>query len=465
MRHRAVDRKRSAAVRLAALLTLAALGCSSPTRLSREELLDPETCMQCHPQQYREWASSMHAYAADDPVFLAMNELGQRETGGELGDFCVTCHAPMALREGATTDGLNLRELPQHLKGVTCFFCHSVEAVTDDHNNPLELATDLAMRGEYADPIESNAHDSIYSELLDRRQVAESSAMCGSCHDIVLPNGVHLERTYLEWQESVFDKPVDQGGLSCGGCHMEGTDDVIADVEGVPLRRRKEHAWPGVDIAITPWPDQEIQLAGIERDLFGAILPKLCFNPNNGGQIEYTLDNVFGGHMLPSGATQDRRMWASLTASAGGATIFESGQVPDGVPVRDVAEVDPTTWRLHDFAVDADGQEALFFWEIEDLTSELLPPAVTNDPTDPRFNHSVTRTFGLEGAGAPDRIEAQVHIRPMGLEILEALAAADVLAPELVAEMPTFDITGTRLVWTPEAAGADGCVDPNSSAE
>ena len=76
--------------------------------LSREELLNPETCKSCHPKHYREWASSMHAYAAKDPVFLAMNQRGQRETKGKLGDFCVNCHAPMAVREGKTKDGLNL---------------------------------------------------------------------------------------------------------------------------------------------------------------------------------------------------------------------------------------------------------------------------------------------------------------------------------------------------------------------
>ena len=40
----------------------------------------------------------MHAYAAEDPVFLAMNARGQRETKGALGDFCVKCHAPMAVQ-------------------------------------------------------------------------------------------------------------------------------------------------------------------------------------------------------------------------------------------------------------------------------------------------------------------------------------------------------------------------------
>ena len=91
-------------------LSVAAGGCGDFDRptLTRQELLDPETCQDCHPDHYREWSGSMHAYASDDPVFLAMNQRGQRETGGELGDFCVKCHAPMAVLEGATTDGLDM---------------------------------------------------------------------------------------------------------------------------------------------------------------------------------------------------------------------------------------------------------------------------------------------------------------------------------------------------------------------
>jgi Cytochrome c554 and c-prime len=85
--------------------------------LTREELMDPEQCKTCHVGHYDEWASSMHAYAADDPVFRAMNQRGQRETGGELGAFCVQCHAPMAVLTGATNDGLNLDDLPASSRG------------------------------------------------------------------------------------------------------------------------------------------------------------------------------------------------------------------------------------------------------------------------------------------------------------------------------------------------------------
>ena len=106
-------------------------------KYSVEKLQDPETCKECHPKHYDQWSGSMHAYAADDPVFVAMNKRGQRDTNGELGDFCLTCHAPMALQLGtATGTNFDPAALTRETRGITCFFCHNVEQVTDDHNGP-----------------------------------------------------------------------------------------------------------------------------------------------------------------------------------------------------------------------------------------------------------------------------------------------------------------------------------------
>ena len=70
---------------------------AAPT-LTGDALMDPNNCLPCHADQFKEWAGSMHAYAAEDPVFLAMNKRMQRETNGQAGTLCVGCHAPMAVR-------------------------------------------------------------------------------------------------------------------------------------------------------------------------------------------------------------------------------------------------------------------------------------------------------------------------------------------------------------------------------
>src|SRR5215475_10583332 len=92
-----------------------------------QDLQKPSTCKECHQDHFKEWSGSMHAYASKDPVFRAMNARGQAETNGALGNFCVKCHAPMAVALGATTDGMNLDSLDENLQGVTCYFCHNTK--------------------------------------------------------------------------------------------------------------------------------------------------------------------------------------------------------------------------------------------------------------------------------------------------------------------------------------------------
>jgi hypothetical protein len=391
--------------------------------LDRTALLEPATCQGCHPDQFREWSGSMHAYASDDPVFRAINARGQRETGGTLGGLCVNCHAPMAVREGATIDGANLDELPRELHGVTCVFCHSVTDVEGDHNNPLVLADDGVMRGQLANPMETPAHASAHEPLVDGHAVTSSRA-CGACHDVVMPTGLAVERTYAEWQTSLFAQPGTE--LSCAACHMKGRDGRAADVRGAPQRRVGSHALAGLDIATTPWPETDAQRAAIAEDLEPAISAKLCVSPGPGGlQLDVTLDNVAAGHAFPSGVTHARRVWVEVTATAAGATVL-----------------DDTTWTLGQRLLAADGHEVQMAWEAAREESVLLPPAVTADPQDPSFYHAVTRSY--RAPPETDAAEITVWIQPIAQAVLDDLAASGDLPPQQAA---TFAMTSTHRTW------------------
>nr|MBA3457581.1 hypothetical protein [Deltaproteobacteria bacterium] len=119
-----------------------ALAACDDDKYSVERLQDPNTCSTCHPTHFTEWSGSMHAYASTDPVFIAMHKRGQRETGGELGTFCVNCHAPMAVANGTITSDnvatFDISTLPPAETGITCYFCHNADKVTRDHDNGLE---------------------------------------------------------------------------------------------------------------------------------------------------------------------------------------------------------------------------------------------------------------------------------------------------------------------------------------
>ena len=428
------------------------------TTFSREKLLDPAKCKDCHPRHYREWASSMHAYASADPVFLAMNRRGQEETNGQLGKFCVNCHAPMAVREGATTDGLNLDEVPKPLQGVTCYFCHNAKEVTDDHNNPLVLADDTTMRGGIANAKRPKAHGVAYSQLHDGN-THEASKMCGSCHDIVNTNGVHLERTYAEWQDSVFSAATLEGGLlTCNQCHMNPYDGVAADDPDTRVGQRivHEHLWPAVDIALTSFPDKELQHEAIQCVLASSVkVFSLTVTPLEA----IVLLEGQAGHRVPSGASQDRRMWLELTAyDADDNVIFSSGDIADDEVEEkpaDDPDHDPHLWVFRDRLYDAEGNETHMFWEAaksaahpDGYESNTQPPAKGR-----AVPHTVERRYPMF---QPARVTVRVRLRPMGLDVLDDVIGTGHLAPAIRDAMPTHTLEYSQVEWSLDKDGYGG---------
>lgn len=432
------------------------LGCGEepPQRepsLTRAELLDPETCAGCHPRHYREWASSMHAYAADDPVFRAMNARGQRETGRTLGDFCVRCHAPMALREGATSDGLNLAELPKKLRGVTCYFCHNAVEVGEHFNNDLRLANDDVMRGGIVDPRATAAHRSSYSPLHDRNHAA-SSTLCGSCHDVVTPKGVHLERTFREYEASLFAKQ-GAGFETCSGCHMAGRAARAAPGSGMPERTTHEHLWPGVDVALTEFPDREVQRMAVECALSSSARVASIEQDSFGG-FTVALETS-AGHAQPSGTALDRRLWIEFIAyDASGGVLFQSGVIGDGErEEKSPTEpgYDPQLTLYRDWIYDAQGTPKHMFWEA--APSPLYPNGYTSltlpAATALGVPHTLQASYRVPRFREIARVTVRLRMRPVGIDVLEGLVASGDLDPGVIAEMPTFTLHGASVEWRP----------------
>lgn len=447
------------------------------TPLSVEALMKPETCQGCHPQHYREWASSMHAYAAKDPIFLAMNARGQEETNGELGTFCIQCHAPVAVAMNLTKDGLNLDDLPEETKGVTCYFCHNIESISKDHNNPLglaannplEMAMDTVMRGGMGRPGESTnppprqspVHGVAYSPLLDGSDL-KSSELCGSCHDIVTPNGVHLERTFHEWQHSKMGdantREPDQ--LSCNNCHMRGRTGVVASsdqLKNIPVRRGgvHSHLFPGVDVALTDHPDRDIQEMAIECELTHAALGfSMAIEVNN---VIVAFENPGTGHMWPSGATQDRRGFLRVTAyDADGTVIGESGNVALDEGVMAAKEQDPDMLVFRDTMLNDAGDEVHMFWDATSTsqTPVLLPGSPTDG--DHFYQRTIYNLFPPNKTAA--KVEAQIFVRPIGREVVQDLLDSGHLRDlgyddTLMQQIPTFPLAHTRMVWELDVHG------------
>jgi len=449
--------------KLGLLGVLLLLGCGSqsaaePSALSVEELMDPKTCAECHSEQYTEWSGSMHAYASQDPLFVALNQRGQDEA--RVGTFCAGCHAPLAVRTGATRDGTNLASLPERLQGVTCYACHNVSQITNTHNNSLRLANDDVMRGGLSNALQNSAHQSAYSPLHDRSQ-RESSQLCGSCHDVVNGHGVAIERSFAEWQASAF---AGRGGSTCGQCHMPKSAEPgpIANVPDAPLRARHNHRFPGVDLALTPFPEADAQRAAVQSLLDTTLQTALCVRgTGSNANLVVIVDNVASGHHWPSGAAQDRRAWFEVAAFAQDRELYRSGSVAAG------RDPDPTQdhdlWLITDCMLDAAGNSVSKLWAAKSVDSNLLPGQLTFDKSSPLFYQThVMRSFPKDPLASlssyPERATLDVHLLPFPLALFDDLFADPGrlgLDAEGVAQLREKLLplhVGEQLVWTPEAA-------------
>ncbi|HET7544975.1 MAG TPA: multiheme c-type cytochrome [Polyangiaceae bacterium] len=429
-----------------------------PTTFSVEALMDPKTCKQCHPQQYMDWSGSMHAYASSDPLFVALNQLGQDE--GKVGSFCAGCHAPLAVRTGATKDGTNLASLPEHLQGVTCYACHNVSQITNTHNNSNRLGNDTTMRGSIVDSLPNRAHGSAYSPLHDRNQL-QSSQLCGSCHDVVNGHAVAIERSFAEWQASAF---AGSNGSTCGQCHMAKSTEQgpIADVPNAPPRDRHNHQFPGVDLALTPFPEAEAQRVAVQSLLDTTLQTALCVRgTGKTANLVVVVDNVASGHHWPRGAAQDRRGWFEVAAFAEGRELYRSGSVPQGTDPDPTRDAD--LWLVSDCMLDDLGHSVPKLWNARSVDSNLLPAQATFDKSSPLFYQShVMRSFPKDPlaslASYPDRATLDVHLQPFPLALFDemfsdpARLGMDAAAVAALREQLVPLSVGEQLVWTPEAA-------------
>jgi hypothetical protein len=325
----------------------------------------------------------------------------------------------------------------------------------------------------------------------------ESSTLCGSCHDVVNGHGVALERTFAEWQASVFSQA--PGGTTCGQCHMQrgAVPGPVATVPGAPSRSAHAHTFAGVDLAITPFPETDAQRTAVQTSLDSTIQSALCVKGSGASSsILVVLDNVGAGHAWPSGAAQDRRAWVEVTAYQGDSIVYQSGAVPDGDspvtffgedgPTSDAGDdapsplfdsgaldapgetgatdgasppprADPDLWLVRDCLFGPDGRETHMFWEATDHEANQLPALATFDQTDPRFyaTHAY-RTYprrpGSTLGFSPDRVTMRVRLSAIGTDVLDDLIESGDLDARYRNAIAPLTV-GDELDWTPAGAG------------
>ncbi|HSG99600.1 MAG TPA: cytochrome c3 family protein, partial [candidate division Zixibacteria bacterium] len=186
-----------------------------------ESSLHPAACGVCHPRQYYDWQSSLHARAYTPGLRAELIATGDPR--------CLDCHAP--LRE--QRDDMLLRKT-----AVSCAGCH-VRAHRR-HGPPLR---------EF-DPAPANRRPR-HGEIV-RDPYFESAEFCTRCHQFAMGatmlNDKLIMNTYTEWQES----PAGREGRTCQSCHMPDRRHLWRGIhDSVMVRENLEIAVEGRNIHIT----------------------------------------------------------------------------------------------------------------------------------------------------------------------------------------------------------------------
>ena len=153
--------------------------------------LSPDRCGLCHPKQYAQWKTSLHAQAFGPGLAGQLSAFDD-----ETVDDCLDCHSPRSEQQARWREQ-GLQSLPtQH--GVDCIACHMREQQRFG-------ARDISL----------TPHGAV-----KKNPLFGQSAFCSVCHQFdetgLSVNGKPLENTWREWKQSRYAGQ----GVECQNCHM-----------------------------------------------------------------------------------------------------------------------------------------------------------------------------------------------------------------------------------------------------
>jgi hypothetical protein len=367
---------------------LSLIGSNRPTLGAQHIFESANQCATCHPRQHGEWKGSMMHYAAQSPVFQAM-DLTVRKLTGRFGPddndnptFCVNCHSPVSAYNnelaGVTRGGTALPAMGEVGKeAITCSFCHSVQEpfvekregkglLGDGISNAALIfyPTKKFVGPSFGATLKTNPYHGLLNDEVSSRYL-KSSEFCGACHDVRVPNtpdaATHepfqrLENLYSEWKNGPWnrnDNPVGHP-VSCQGCHMSlyGSPDPSTQIPRPPDSESvRTHRFTAVSTTLIDEPDtfphqndttvDTLNMPRGQRQRREQILkmacrlewgdtPKILDGNVDTLPVRFTITNTGAGHRVPSGFSQERELWVALTVrTEEGEVIYQSGNLQD----------------------------------------------------------------------------------------------------------------------------------------
>ncbi len=402
-----------------------------PGDVKTSQFFSPISCGACHPEIYKMWNGSTHANAWRNPIFQALYNVGKKTAVGESEkrniESCVRCHIPI----GHSSGDENLPSPDNEKGGVICDFCHSVKATSGIGNAPYILSPGNAdaMEGgtKYGpfDDCPQTIHDSKFSELHTR------SEFCGGCHDVShAGNTLPIEQTYTEWEQSPYNTGDPKTSVHCQDCHMrqrpgfpctgstERPDNPGFASPEIMGGKKRPHIWTHYfagastnSLSLPSGADVNKQLATDRLKNAATLEVSIAPGYKKGDVVKFNviIKNTGAGHYLPTGLTELRQMWLSVSVTdAEGKYLYHSGKV-DGKGV-----VDPNTPIYHTVFGDKDGKPTLHVWSATQILSDnRVPPKGQKEE---RYACAVP-----QDAKFPLKITAVLNYRSAPQEVVDAL--------------------------------------------
>lgn len=395
-----------------------------------------DSCGGCHSEIYAQYRDSMHAKSFSNQLFntLYFNEIVPRalqdRTFTADARKCLMCHAPVVYMNYT---GLvsTTAQAGKYESGVTCDFCHTLAGYAENGDylqnssgkkqGPPKAVSDLL-----TPRLSHHAEDSGFFQMAE---------YCGRCHNATSHNGLKVKSTFDEWRESNYAKQ----GLVCQECHMNKNGllkNGVAEfdsgvfthlnlggtaIEQKQYKKLYTHSFPGAH-----------SLHQLEKALHIELqVDAKSVDANGRLAVKIDVNNERSGHKMPSGSSDLRFMWLSVSATSDDGTSFpavlfpsEQVVVPDysiaGTVPQDAAILGndvPFGSRLYrSVFVDAQGHQSLFHYDAERnifdnrLNAAEVRSEVYELTVPPGYSGHITLSASLSYQSAPSSFTRHVQV-------------------------------------------------------
>ena len=266
---------------------------------SYDQFEKPQVCGSCHVDFYMQWQQAMmsqsytHHWDEIEYFKLAVPHAEKDPVVAGVKAGCNGCHAPTAFIAG------NVPPPPPAQKsraneGVSCDVCHTITGVKGDppHNFSFTIQPGRIKNGN-RDGVESPHHITMKNDFIS------TTEFCGNCHNEKSPYGIWVKSTQLEWKAGPYAKE----GVRCHDCHMP---------KGEGKNSKLSKTYPDVSQHLFHGAHSEAKLRGTIEVLIHPDTREI----EPGEKIILTVQafNHKAGHKVPSGSSEERQLWLTVTA-------------------------------------------------------------------------------------------------------------------------------------------------------